>query len=268
MNEQVLHGVVSDRPFALTGALDSEVWADAVWSPRFVDMVSGLPGLYDTRAAVVAHPDGLLVGFRVDEPYPRATLTERDSLVFQENDVELFVDFGWGYYELEVNALGTVYEVLHLWRDQLDACPLANDPRLDLRNPSAFTFGGDYDRRPASFWRGTHPRGPRVALLDYDFPGLQVAVAVDGTLNDWSAPSAGWTVEMLLPWPELERLSTGAWRYPDPAPMSLTMPMFLGRFQQLPVSGEMATAAWCHHPHGLFDTHRPESFTTVVFESS
>ena len=47
----------------------------------------------DTRAAVVAHPDGLLVGFRVEEPYPRAALTECDSLVFQENDVELFLDF-------------------------------------------------------------------------------------------------------------------------------------------------------------------------------
>jgi hypothetical protein len=261
---RVLRGTRSDKEFVPTGRLDSAVWDDAAWSSRFVDMVSGFPGLYDTRAAVVAHPDGLLVGFRVEEPYPRATLAERDSLVFQENDVELFLDFGWGYYELEVNALGTVYEVLHLWRDSLDDSPFAADPRLDLRNPSAFTFAGDYDRRPASFWRGTHPRGSRVALLDYDFAGLLVAVSVDGVLNDWSAVSRGWRVEMLLPWPELERLSAGAVSESHPGPLQA----FLGRFQQVPIGDQFLTAAWCHHPHGLLDTHRPESFTTVEFGPS
>ena len=260
----VLRATTSEQAVTMSGRLDGPVWADAQWSGRFVDMVSGLPGLYDTRAAVVAHPQGLLAGFRVEEPFPRASLTERDSLVFQENDVELFLDFGWGYYELEVNALGTVYEVLHLWRDSLDDSPFAADPRLDLRNPAAFTFGGDYDRRPESFWRGTHPRGPRVALLDYDLPGLQVAVSVDGVLNDWSAASAGWTVEMLLPWADLARLSAGAVTHATPGPLRA----FLGRFQQLPVSGQFVTAAWCLDPHGLLDTHRPESFTTVVFGES
>ena len=259
-----MRGTRSEQPFTLTGRLDSAVWADAGWSSRFVDMVSGLPGLYDTRAAVVAHPDGLLIGFRVEEPYPRATLTERDSLVFQENDVEVFLDFGWGYYEFEVNALGTVYEVLHLWRDSLDDSPFATDPRLDLRNPSAFTFGGDYDRRPASFWQGTHPRGPRVALLDYDFPGLQIAVSVDGVMNDWSVVSTGWTVEVLLPWAELQRLSGGDITPTNPGPLVA----FLGRFQQLPVGDQFVTTAWCHHPHGMLDTHRPESFTVVEFDPS
>jgi hypothetical protein len=259
---QVLRGTVSSAACRLTGRLDDECWAAANWSGRFVDMVSGLPGVYDTRAAVVAHPEGLLVGFAVEEPYPRATLTERDSLVFQENDIELFLDFGWGYYELEVNVLGTVYEVMHIWRESLANSPFAGDPTVRLDNPSVFTFGGDYDRRPASFWRGTHPRGERIALLEYDFPGLSVAVSVQGSINEWSTPSTGWSAEIQLPWPELARLSGGTLTPSTPSPLRA----FLGRFQQLPVGGEFVTAAWCHHAHGVADTHQPERFTTVVFD--
>jgi hypothetical protein len=45
----------------------------------------------------------------------RASLTERDSLIFRENDLELFIHGGDCYYE--VNALGTVYEVFFVWKD-------------------------------------------------------------------------------------------------------------------------------------------------------
>ncbi len=40
-----------------------------------------------------------------------AHLTERDSIIFQESDVEVFIDGGDAYYELEINALGTLHEV-------------------------------------------------------------------------------------------------------------------------------------------------------------
>ena len=40
----------------------------------------------------------------------RATLSERDSFIWNDNDVELFVAGDDCYYELEINAFGTVYE--------------------------------------------------------------------------------------------------------------------------------------------------------------
>jgi hypothetical protein len=40
-------------PMAVDGRLDEEAWKLAVKSPRFVDVVSGGRGIYDTRAAVL-----------------------------------------------------------------------------------------------------------------------------------------------------------------------------------------------------------------------
>ena len=97
-------------PIEIDGHLDKPVWQQAPRSPRFVDIISGVPALYDTRAAVLWDSENLYIGFWVEEPYVRADLTERDSIIFAENDVEVFVDGIDAYYELELNARNTVYE--------------------------------------------------------------------------------------------------------------------------------------------------------------
>jgi hypothetical protein len=246
----------------VTGTVAGPLWDAASWTPRFVDMVSGLPGLYDTRAACLYSDDGLLIGLRIEDPFPRASLTERDSLIFQDNDIEVFVDVGHSYYELELNALNTVYEVLHVWRDSHALSPLVNDPDYALSSPHTYTFGGDYDRTPSSFWDGTHPRGVRYAFRNFDLPGLVTAVSVDGVLNSNDVASTGWTAEMFLPWAGIAAFAGPTWTRPA---VGDSMNLFLGRFQQLEISGGRTTAAWCATPHGMFDTHRPESFTTVRF---
>ena len=243
-----------------TARLDLDPWVGASWSDRFVDMVTGRPALYDTRAAALATPAGLRVAFRSDDPYPTATQTERDSIVFADNDVELFLDFGWGYYEFEINAFGTVYEVMHVWRDTFAESPFADDPSFSLLAPHVFTFGGDYDRRPASFWHGTHPRGVRVVSTAYDFPGLATAVHVDGHLNDDTVTSRGWSAEVLLPWAELTRLSCGT----ISAAGGWSVPAFVGRFQHLAIGDATHTAAWCLRAHGVMDTHQPAQFALLT----
>ena len=40
-----------DGSIALDGRVDKPAWQAAEWSRRFVDMVDGAPGMYDTRAA-------------------------------------------------------------------------------------------------------------------------------------------------------------------------------------------------------------------------
>lgn len=76
------------RAPVIDGVRDDPVWLKAERSPRFVDMVTGEPGFFDTRAAVVWDDEALYAAFWVEEPFVRASLTERDSLIFQENDVE------------------------------------------------------------------------------------------------------------------------------------------------------------------------------------
>ena len=253
-----------ERPVTVDGDIEKSVWKEAQWTSRFVDMVSGEPGLYETRTAIVWSDTHLHVAFWAEEPFVEAHLTERDSLMFLENDLELFIDGGDCYYELEVNAANTVYEVFFVWRDAYKPGGRFDRPEFDVHNPRAYTFGGDYDRTGPHFWKGTHPRGIRWAFTGYDLPGLQTAVRVDGILNDRSQIHRGWSLEIAIPWASLTLLAGNrslppkngdVWRF------------FLGRFQKLLLGGKEVNPhpAMVHKAHGIYDTHRPESWSVVRF---
>lgn len=248
----------------IDGDLSKPVWQRASQSPRFVDMATGDPGFFDTRAAALWDSTNLYVAFWIEEPFVEAHLTERDSLIFNENDVELFIDGGDSYYEFEINALGTVYEVFFVWQDALARF---NTPEFDIRARQAVTFGGNFDRDAATFWRGTHPRGLRWAFLDWDFPGMRSAVKVDGTINQRSTVDRGWTVELAFPWAGMESLANGRALPPRDGDL---WKMFFGRFEKLSVGGNEMNPhpAWCWTPHGVYDTHLPDRWTQVRFSTA
>jgi hypothetical protein len=78
-------------PIAIDGRLDEADWKAAPRSPRFSDLVRGAPGIHDTRAAVLWDDQNLYVGYWVEEPFVEGTLTERDALIYKNNDVELAI---------------------------------------------------------------------------------------------------------------------------------------------------------------------------------
>jgi hypothetical protein len=248
-------------PIEIDGHLDKPVWQQAPRSPRFVDIISGVPALYDTRAAVLWDSENLYIGFWVEEPYVRADLTERDSIIFAENDVEVFVDGIDAYYELELNARNTVYEVFFIWKDAYRAGGVFDTPEFDLRTRDAHSFGGnDYLTTPY-FWRGSHPRGLRWAFVDWDLPGLRTAVAIDGRLNDPTMVDRGWTVEIALPWAGMRPLAHG--RPLPPVPGDEWRFQF-ARYEKLLSTDQHIGWAW--DPAGSHDNHRPETFTRIRFE--
>lgn len=247
------------------GRAQSPDWASAARTPRFVDMLTGEPAPMATEAAVLWDDHALHIAFWAEEPHLVATMTERDSLLFFENDLEVFIDGGDAYYELEFNALGTIYEMFFIWRDAYTRGSRWDQPRFDLHAPTAHSFGGDYPRTRHNFWVGNHPRGERWAFRTYDLPGLKVQVRADGTLNDPSDVDRGWTAEITIPWSGLADLANGRSLPPNPGD---TWGIFMGRFQQLRTRGpaETATAGWASSHFGVADTHLPESFTQVIFE--
>ena len=85
-------------PPVIDGRLDEPAWQAAERSPRFADLVGGRPGIHDTRAAVLWDDTYLYVGYWIEEPFIEATLTERDSLIYKNNDVELFIAGRDAYY--------------------------------------------------------------------------------------------------------------------------------------------------------------------------
>jgi hypothetical protein len=251
-------------PVEINGDLNKPVWKNAVKSPRFVDMVNGEPALYDTRTSVLWDDQNLYIAFWAEEPFVIATQKERDSIIFLENDLEVFIDGGDCYYELEMSALNTVYEVFFIWKDAWKKGGKFDVPEFDVHKEKAMTFGGDYDRTGKDFWWGRHPRKLRWAFLDYDMPGLKTGVHVDGKINDPSHVDKGWTLEIAIPWKSMKWLANGRSLPPKEGD---TWRIFFGRFQKMTPSGKEVEPhpAWAFNKHGLYDTHIPECFTYVHF---
>ena len=247
-------------PIEVDADLDKPAWRSVLRSARFVDMVSGQPAIYDTRVALQWDDERLYVAYWVEEPQVKATLTARDSFIWNDDDVELFVAGDDCYYELEINAFGTLYEAFFVWQDALRRGSRFDRPELDLYSREVDLLGGFQD---ASRW-GKHPRGRRFAFLDFDLAGLQAAVRVDGRINDASTIDRGWTVELALPWKSLTPLFDGRVLPPREGE---TLRCDFSRFEALRVHGRpLPENPGCSlNPHGVYDSHIPESFSVVHF---
>ncbi len=243
----------------IDGKLDENAWIKAPKSPRFVDMISGEPALYDTRSAVLWDDHYMYIGFWLEEPFVTANFTKRDEPLFIENNVEFFVDGIDTYYELEINALNTIYEAFFIWKDAYKRGGKFDIPKFDVHQNKVSTFQGYYERDD-QFWEGIHPRGIRWAFRNWDFPGLQTSVHVNGKINDHTNVDQGWTVELALPWKGMKWLANGR----SLPPMGGDIwKFFFGRFEKLTSLNK--SVGWSWDPTGMNDSHRPEKFTPIQF---
>jgi hypothetical protein len=124
------------------GKLTEQAWQKAPRSNLFVDLVHGTATHLDTRAAVIWDDTYLYVCYWIEEPNVKAALTERDAPIYKDNDVELFIAGTDGYYEFEINAFGTIYEVLFFWEEAFERKGYANMPEFDRSRPEAKPFNG------------------------------------------------------------------------------------------------------------------------------
>ena len=246
-------------PILVDGSLDEESWQKAPRSPRFSDLIGGAPGIHDTRAAVLWDDENLYVGYWIEEPLVEATLTQRDAPIYQNNDVELFIAGQDAYYEFEINALGTIYEVLFIWEAEYEKAGYSAIPEFDRNADKVKPFNG------VAFQ--PHPRGKRIGYWNWDFPGLQSAVQVHGTLNDNSDRDRGWTVELALPWQGIEPLAMPDGRSLPPADGDVWR-MDFSRFNQYKEAPPAVDpGGWAWSPHGAWDSHIPEVFPHIHFST-
>jgi hypothetical protein len=248
-----------NEPIAVNGRLDELAWKRVPRSPRFVDIISGKPGMYDTRAAVLWDVNNLYVGFWVEEPDVRATLTERDSPIYKNNDVEVFIAGRDSYYEFEINAFNTIYEVFFIWEAAYEKGGYSKVPELNRANPRVRPFNG------VAFTQ--HPRGKRVGSWAWDFPGLKTAVHVNGTLNNNLDKDQGWTVELAFPWNGMTWLTKADGRSLPPKPDDVWR-MDFSRFNQYKAPlPEVDSGGWVWSRHGVWDSHVPECFPYIHFSA-
>ncbi len=232
----------TDRPLHIDGRLDEPAWQAAPWSAPFVDIEGPHrpPPPYRTRVKLLWDDTYLYIGAELEEPHLWATLTRRDTIIFYDNDFEVFIDPDGdthAYYELEINALGTVWDLLLLkpYRD--------GGPALDA----------------------------------WDIRELKAAVALEGTLNDPSDTDRGWTVELALPWTVLEEAAPEG-RPPRPGEqwrmnfsrVQWQLEVIDGRYRKRrdPTTGRpLPESNWVWSPQGVVNMHLPERWGYVQFSA-
>ena len=249
---------VSSAP-TIDGRLDEPAWRSAPRSPRFRDLIYGEQTIHDTRAAVLWDEEYLYVAYWIEEPDVEATLTERDSKIYMDNDVELFIAGKDTYYEFEINAFGTIYEVYFIWEEAYEKGGYDEIPGLGPDEPGRQPFHG-VGYKP-------HPRGPRIGFWNWDLPGLKTAVYVDGTINDDRDRDRGWTVELALPWSGMSMLALGDNRSLPPRDNDIWRMDFsrFNQYKEAPPAKDPGGWAWS--PHGVWDSHVPECFTYIHFST-
>lgn len=107
---------MANAPIMIDGRADDADWQSAPWITRFCDITgdeSKSPTLR-TRAKILWSEEALYVFAELEEPHVVATLTNRDDIVWHENDFEIFIDpdgDGENYFEFEFNAANTVFDL-------------------------------------------------------------------------------------------------------------------------------------------------------------
>ncbi|MEQ6120353.1 carbohydrate-binding family 9-like protein [Reichenbachiella sp. MALMAid0571] len=244
----------------IDGKLEEKEWKLAPKSPNFRDLISGAETIHDTQAAVLWDDEYLYIAYWIEEPNLQASITKRDGLIYQNNDVELFIAGQDGYYEFEINSYGTIYEVFFLWEEAYKKGGYDTMKNLGLNEPGRRMFNGVGYR--------SHPRGPRIGFWNWDLEGLKTAVSVDGTVNNDKDRDRGWTVELALPWSSLAILAKGDNRSVPPQAKDIWR-MDFSRFNQYKEAEPAKdSGGWAWSPHGIWDSHVPECFTYINFSKA
>jgi hypothetical protein len=246
-------------PLTIDGQLTDPHWVDAPRSNAFVDIVTGAPAWFDTRVALLWDDNYLYFGFQAEETDVWATLTERDSKIYEENDLELFIAGRDTYYEFEINALNVIYEVFWIWKDvHVPGGRFWGRPEFDPETQRTLVLDGVGGH--------VHERGERWGFLDWNCLGLLHAVHVDGSINQRDKPDRGWSAEIAIPWSSLELLGDGRSLPPKDGDQ---WRIDCSRFQKIGPKGESLDpcAGWTWNRHGHYDSHIPEVFPIVTFST-
>lgn len=245
------------RPPVIDGRLDDEAWRPVPESERYVDLIHGTPAIHDTRAKIAWDDTCLYLGIRVEEPFVRAHLTQTNDPIYQDNDVEVFIAGPDAYYEFEVNAFNTTYEVFFLWETEWEKAGFSKAPEFARDKMQPFNGVGFT----------THPRGRRLGNFNWFFPGKKTAVFIDGTLNDDRDRDRGWSVELAFPWAGMKWLATDGRALPPKD--GDVWRIDLSRFNQYKEAAPSKdSGGWALSAHRVWDSHIPECFPKVRFTTN
>jgi hypothetical protein len=224
----------------LIDGLDLEhSWQNTAWTSEFVDIEGQNKSVgLSTRVKMLWDAEYFYIYAFMQEPHVWGTLTDRDDVIYRDDDFEIFIDpdgDGHNYYELEINALNTLWDLILLQ-------PYRNDS------------------------------GPNV-INDWNILNIKTAIHVYGTLNDPSDIDEGWSVEWAIPWSALKELAPriprdgDQWRV-DFSRVDWEMDIVGGAYVKSidPLTQKVKPEYnWVWSPTGFIAMHMPEMWGYVQF---
>lgn len=228
----------------IDGKLNEASWEQAPWTDEFMDIEGAhMPKpRFATRAKMLWDDEYLYIAAYMEEPHVWGTLTERDAVIFYDNDFEVFIDPDGDthfYYEFEMNALNTIWELM------------LTAPYRDGKN---------------------------VVLNAWDIRGIKTAVEVEGTLNDPKDTDQGWSVEIAMPWKVLSEKSASG-KLPEAGEywrinfsrvewqINITEEGYQKKIN--PQTGRpYPEDNWVWTPQEYINMHRPETWGFLVFSDT
>ncbi|SFE36128.1 Carbohydrate family 9 binding domain-like [Thermophagus xiamenensis] len=229
-------------PIVVDGKLNEEAWQLVPWTEPFMDIRGGnFPAPpFETKVKILWDNNFLYIAAQLEEPHVHAYITQRDAVIYQDNDFEVFIDPDGDthlYYELEINALNTIWDLL-------------------LVKP--YRDGGP-------------------AINGFDTKGLKTAVFIDGTLNNPSDIDVGWYVEIAIPFNALAEINNNRkpkvgdqWRI-NFSRVQWHTEVIHGKYVKVKdkITGKkLSEENWVWSPQGVVNMHRPETWGFVQFADS
>jgi hypothetical protein len=230
----------TDKALQIDGRMTESTWQKAEWTDEFIDIVGPAKPKprFRTRCKMLWDSQYFYIVAQMEESDVWATLKKRESIIFYDNDFEVFIDPNGDthrYYELEINALSTEWD-LFLDKPYRDGC------------------------RAMFFW---------------DIGGLLSKVSVDGTINTPGDKDTGWTLEIAIPWQVLEECadkdappkSGDQWRV-NFSRVEWQVNIDNGRYVKVidpKTTKPLPEDNWVWSPQGLVNMHYPEMWGFVQF---
>ncbi|WP_296317312.1 carbohydrate-binding family 9-like protein [Winogradskyella sp. UBA3174] len=152
----------TDTKLVIDGIANETAWANSKFTSKFIDIEGVKTPRYETKVKMLWDDRYLYVYAKMEEPHIWGDITKRDAIIYLNNDFEVFIDpsqTGYGYGEIEINALNTVW---------------------DLYLDKPYRSGGK-------------------ANFHWNLNALKSAVYVDGSINNPNKLDNFWAVEMAIP---------------------------------------------------------------------
>ncbi|NMH87136.1 carbohydrate-binding family 9-like protein [Flavivirga algicola] len=223
----------------IDGLGNESSWQNAEFSDLFIDIEGVKKPAYSTKFKMLWDESNIYFFAELEDPHIWATLKKRDTIIFHNNDFEIFIDpdgDSHNYYEFEFNALNTLWD-------------------LFLTKPY---------------------REGNAVLNDWEAKGLKSAVYIDGTLNNPIDTDKKWSIEIAIPLNVFKTsyfenivLKDHFWRM-NFSRVFWEFQIENGKYQRKTnAEGKLLHEKnWVWSPQGVVAMHQPETWGYIYFSPS